>query len=64
MAILARAVFIESVGRYRAIFEQTSPSRFAQFTERVPMGEGQARPKSRDGDKLRLAGVGASNRPQ
>lgn len=37
VAILARTVFIESVGRYRSLFERTPPTKFAQFTERVPM---------------------------
>jgi hypothetical protein len=41
VAILARTVFIESVGRYREIFEQTPPAKFAQFTERVPMVKGR-----------------------
>ena len=41
VAILARSVFIESVGRYRTIFGSTPPSRFAQFTERVPMVKGR-----------------------
>lgn len=41
VAILARTVFIESVGRYRNIFEINPPSRFAQFTERVPMVKGR-----------------------
>jgi hypothetical protein len=41
VAILARTVFIESVGRYREIFESNPPSRFAQFTERVPMVKGR-----------------------
>jgi hypothetical protein len=41
VAILARTVFIESVGRYREIFERTPPARFAQFTERVPMVKGR-----------------------
>jgi hypothetical protein len=41
VAILARTVFIESVGRYRNIFERTPPSKFAQFTERVPMVKGR-----------------------
>lgn len=41
VAILARTVFIESVGRYREIFEQTPPTKFAQFTERVPMVKGR-----------------------
>ncbi len=41
VAILARTVFIESVGRYRALFEETPPTKFAQFTERVPMIKGR-----------------------
>lgn len=41
VAILARTVFIESVGRYRALYEFNPPSRFAQFTERVPMVKGR-----------------------
>lgn len=41
VAILARTVFLESVGRYREIFEQTPPAKFAQFTERVPMVKGR-----------------------
>lgn len=41
VAILARTVFIESVGRYRNIFERTPPTKFAQFTERVPMVKGR-----------------------
>lgn len=41
VCILARTVFLESVGRYREIFEQTPPSKFAQFTERVPMVKGR-----------------------
>jgi hypothetical protein len=41
VAIFARSVFIESVGRYRNIFERTPPSRFAQFTERVPLVKGR-----------------------
>jgi hypothetical protein len=41
VAILARTVFLESIGRYREIFEQTPPSKFAQFTERVPMVKGR-----------------------
>jgi hypothetical protein len=41
VAILARTVFIESVGRYREIFEVNPPTRFAQFTERVPMVKGR-----------------------
>ena len=41
VAILARTVFIESVGRYREIFEPTPPTKFAQFAERVPMVKGR-----------------------
>jgi hypothetical protein len=41
VAILARTVFLESVGRYRGLFEQKPPSRFAQFSERVPMLRGR-----------------------
>jgi hypothetical protein len=41
VAILARTVFLESAGRYRAIFQATPPTRFAQFVERVPMIKGR-----------------------
>ena len=41
VAILARTVFIESIGRYRNIFQINPPSRFAQFAERVPMVKGR-----------------------
>ena len=41
VAILARTVFIESIGRYRNIYQINPPSRFAQFTERVPMVRGR-----------------------
>jgi hypothetical protein len=41
VAILARTVFIESVGRYRNLFEREPPTKFAQFTERVPMVKGR-----------------------
>lgn len=41
VAILARTVFVESVGRYRNLFEKTPPTKFAQFTERVPMVKGR-----------------------
>lgn len=34
-------VVSESVGRYRALFERTPPSKFAQFVERVPMVKGR-----------------------
>lgn len=41
VAILARTVFLESAGRYNAIFRNTPPSTFAQFVERVPMVKGR-----------------------
>jgi hypothetical protein len=37
VAVLVRTVFIESVGRYRSLFEKTPPTICAQYTERVPM---------------------------
>jgi len=37
VAILARTVFLESVGRYNAIFRARPPTKVAQFTEGVPM---------------------------
>jgi hypothetical protein len=41
IAILARSVFLESVGRYDGIFRHTPPTKFAQFVERVPMVKGR-----------------------
>lgn len=41
VAILARTVFLESSGRYNAIFANTPPAAFAQFVERVPMVKGR-----------------------
>ncbi|MDF2119911.1 SAM-dependent methyltransferase [Roseiarcaceae bacterium H3SJ34-1] len=41
VAILARTVFLESAGRYQAIFMKQPPSKFAQFVERVPMVKGR-----------------------
>jgi hypothetical protein len=41
VAIFARTAFIESVKRYRNIFEQMPPTKFAQFTERVPLVKGR-----------------------
>jgi hypothetical protein len=41
VAILARTVFMESVGRYERLFQKDPPSKFAQFTERVPMVKGR-----------------------
>jgi|ERR1043166_3897878 hypothetical protein len=41
IAILARTVFLESAGRYAAIFRDRPPTKFAQFAERVPMVRGR-----------------------
>ncbi len=41
VAILARTVFLESVGRYDGIFRRLPPTKFAQFVERVPMVRGR-----------------------
>lgn len=41
VAILARTVFIESVGRYENLFRSQPPTTYAQFTERVPMVKGR-----------------------
>jgi hypothetical protein len=41
VAILARTVFIESVGRYEKLFKSRPPTTYAQFTERVPMVKGR-----------------------
>lgn len=41
VAILARTVFLESVGRYESIFRDNPPTTFAQFSERVPMVKGR-----------------------
>lgn len=46
VAILARTVFLESVGRYESIFSRTPPTKFAQFSERVPMVKGRVDPKA------------------
>lgn len=41
VAILARTVFVESVGRYHRLFSLVPPTKIAQFTERVPMVKGR-----------------------
>ena len=41
VAILARTVFLESVGRYERVFQNRPPAKFAQFVERVPMVRGR-----------------------
>ena len=46
LAIVARTTFLESVGRYEAIFREKPLAIFAQFTERVPMLKGRLDPKA------------------
>lgn len=41
VALLARSVFLESIGRYENIFAHSPPTKFAQFVERVPMVKGR-----------------------
>jgi hypothetical protein len=41
VAILARTVFLEGAGRFERIFRDAPPTKFAQFTERVPMLRGR-----------------------
>ena len=41
VAMLARTVFLESVGRYEDLFSRRPPAKFAQFSERVPMVKGR-----------------------
>lgn len=46
VAILARTVFLESVGRYNGIYSKSPPAIFAQFSERVPMVRGRVDKKA------------------
>lgn len=46
VAILARTVFLESIGRYETIFRDRPPTVFAQFVERVPMVKGRVDAKA------------------
>jgi len=41
VAIFARTVFIESIGRYENLFQRFPPTIVAQFTERVPLVKGR-----------------------
>ena len=41
VALLVRASFLETVGRYERLYSQTPPSIYAPFTERVPMVAGR-----------------------
>lgn len=40
-AFLVRTTFVESVGRYKRLFEICPPAKVAQFVERVPMVKGR-----------------------
>ena len=44
VAILARSVFAEGVGRYERLFEPLPPAYIATFAERVPMVKGRVDP--------------------
>ena len=46
VAILARTVFMESIGRYDTLFSVNPPTIIAQFAERVPMVKGRIDPKA------------------
>ena len=41
VAVLVRTGFLESVGRYKRLFNSAPPSYVAQFTERVPIVKGR-----------------------
>lgn len=44
VAVLVRSAFLESRGRYEALFRDTPPTLVAQYVERVPMVEGRFDP--------------------
>ena len=46
VAILARTVFLESIGRYNRLFDKHPPALVAQYSERVPMVKGRLDPKA------------------
>jgi hypothetical protein len=46
VAMLVRTVFVESVGRYKRLFQPIPPTYVAQFTERVPMVKGRVDKKA------------------
>jgi hypothetical protein len=46
VAFLLRMQWLETEGRYKAIYTRTPPTRVAQFVERVPMCEGGWDPKA------------------
>lgn len=45
VAMIVRAAFLESVGRYERLFSKTPPSHVLQFTERVVMHKGRLAPE-------------------
>lgn len=45
VAVLVRAAFLESIGRYETLFSRTPPSFVLQFTERVVMHKGRLAPE-------------------
>lgn len=46
VAILARTVLLESIGRYKRVFSTNPPTIFAQFSERVPIVKGRVDAKA------------------
>jgi hypothetical protein len=46
VAVLVRTSFLESLGRYKYLFERTPPKIVAQFSERVPMVRGRLDPEA------------------
>lgn len=57
VAMLARTVFIESVGRYENIYRKNPPTKFAQFAERVPMVKGRLDKKASTATEIGRAHV-------
>jgi len=45
VAVFVRSAFLESVGRYRALFSERRPRLILQFTERVVLHKGKLAPK-------------------
>lgn len=45
VAVIVRAAFLESVGRYERLYRDTPPSHVLQFTERVVMHKGRLAPE-------------------
>ncbi len=45
VAVIVRSAFLESAGRYHALFSRRPPTQVLQFTERVVMHKGKLAPK-------------------